>query len=82
MTRKQAEKTKRGSGGREGERASFSLWTAPPGSGKPPVASITRVADLAAKVSQLDIKPAEDDEQTRAFRTPVTAEVLSQPAES
>jgi len=68
--------------GVEEERASYSLWTAPPHCRESPFTSAVPVADLEAKVSQLRPRQAEEDEQTRAFRTPVTPEVLSQPTEN
>ena len=54
----------------------YSLWTSPPESWKSPVVHVT---DLAAKVSRMDVPPAEDDEQTRPFKTVVTLESLMRP---
>ena len=39
------------------------------------------LADLEARISQLGLTRAEEDDQTKVFKTPVTAEVLSQPTE-
>jgi len=66
----------------DAERASYSLWTAPPRTWESPFTSTVPVADLEARVSKLGLKQPEEDEQTRAFRTPVTPEVLSQPTEN
>lgn len=82
MTRRKAKEPVPGRTATETDQGSYSLWTAPPSSWRSPVTSGASVADLKAKVSQLTVAPAEEDEQTRAFKTPVTPDVLSQPTES
>ena len=68
--------------GREeaGEEA-YSLWTAPPGERHSPTEAAD-IENLECKLTALESIEAADDARTRAFTTPVTPEVLSQPTES
>jgi hypothetical protein len=60
---------------------SYSLWTAPPQAWSSPIESELPTADLETKVSELELTKTEDNEQTKAFRTPVTPDVLSRPTQ-
>jgi hypothetical protein len=64
------------------ESEMYSLWTAPPNSWRSPVNLDCVPAELEARVSELKQSSAEEDERTKAFGTPVTPEVLSQPTEA
>ena len=55
------------------ETVTYSLWTAPPSSWQSPVELELSQVDLQESVSQLGLSRAEEDEQTKAFKTPVTA---------
>lgn len=60
----------------------YTLWTAPSHSWNSPLETGVSIEELHAKVRELDIEPARDDEETAAFTTPVTADVLSRPTKS
>lgn len=66
---------------RREREAAYSLWTAPPQTWSSPIESDLQATDLEAKLSQLELKTAEDNEQTKAFKTPVTPDVLSRPTQ-
>lgn len=61
--------------------SAYSLWTAPPTTWASPIEPRLLAVDLKTSVEDLGLARAEEDEQTKAFKTPVTPEVLSQPTE-